>query len=414
MNLILDALFSSIALGHFVVDLLNGQRSVLLVYWTETLGLSNTALALASTLYIWAASLSQPVFGWMSDRWHRPRLIAAGGILWMAGFFTLALLLPYQSALICLLLASLGSAAFHPVGVVHATLRGKAILAGRETTAASMFFLFGQGGFFIGPIVGGILLTRFGVHGLLLLSALAIPVGINALLQLRHAPNPQAAPVDRPASTKAGRMQAGVARAAPWFIAGLAAVGALQAWAQQNIITFLPKYLSDLGQPAAVYGLFAGLFMAGSAFGNVVGGNLADRYGRQRIAVAALALSSLPLFAIAGLGWSPVLYLVVPLAGLLTGGVFSIIVVSAQRVVPVGLATASGLTLGFMFSAGALGTLLCGPIADQYGWPPLFALTAMLVVVAAVITLFLRLDRPPAASQAGTTVPEALIVERVE
>jgi MFS family permease len=284
-----------------------------------------------------------------------------------------------------------------------------------------MFFLFGQGGFFIGPIIGGILLTRFGVHGLLLLSALAIPVGINALLQLRHAPNPATPPTsakmeakEGATSTKAGRTQAGVARAAPWFIAGLAAVGAFQAWAQQNIITFLPKYLSDLGQPASVYGLFAGLFMAGSALGNVAGGNLADRYGRQRIAVGALALSSLPLFAIAGLGWSPGLYLVVPLAGLLTGGVFSIIVVSAQRVVPVGLATASGLTLGFMFSAGALGTLLCGPLADQYGWPPLFALTAMLVVVAAVITLFLRLDRPPAGSRAEAAVPEALIVERVE
>jgi MFS transporter, FSR family, fosmidomycin resistance protein len=394
MSLILDALFSSIALGHFMVDLLNGQRSVLLVYWTNSLGLNNTALALAATLYVWAASLSQPLFGWLSDRWHGPRIIAAGGILWMAAFFSLALLLPYRYAVICLLLASLGSAAFHPVGVTHATLRGKSLLAGRETTATSMFFLFGQTGFFIGPVIGGILLTHFGESGLLLLSALAIPVGINALLQLRHAPRPPARDAVYTAAPAQETQAAGLLRLArPHFIAALAAVAALQAWMQQNMITFLPKYISDLGEPASIYGLFAGLFMAGSAAGNLMGGHLADRYGKQRVVVTMFLLASLPLLAISVLGWTPLLFLLAPLAGLLTGAVFSILVVTAQRVIPAGMATASGLTLGFMFSAGALGTLLCGPLADRYGWPPLFAFTALLAVLAAVITfIFLRLD----------------------
>jgi FSR family fosmidomycin resistance protein-like MFS transporter len=416
VSLILDALFSSIALGHFAVDLLNGQRSVLLVYWTDTLGLSNSALALASTLYVWAASLSQPVFGWLTDRWHRPRLIAAGGLLWMAGFFTLALLLPYRYGLICLLLASLGSAAFHPVGVVHATLRGKSLLAGRETTAASMFFLFGQTGFFLGPVIGGILLTHYGVNGLLLLSVLAIPVGVNALWRLRGIPPPPPHPhATRPASEGAARQASALRRlASPGFIAALATVAALQAWIQQNMITFLPKYLSDLGQPAAIYGLFAGLFMGGSAAGNVLGGHLADRYGKQRVAVGSLVLACLPLFAIAGLGWTPLLYLLVPLAGLLTGAVFSILVVTAQRVVPMGLATASGLTLGFMFSAGALGTLLCGPFADKYGWPPLFALTALLALVGAVITAFLRLDARGLQPEVESETAAALAAEPIE
>lgn len=422
MSLIFDALFSSIALGHFMVDLLNGQRAVLLVYWTNSLGLNNTALALASTLYVWAASLSQPLFGWLSDRWHRPRLIAAGGILWMAAFFTLALLLPYRTALLCLLLASLGSAAFHPVGVVHATLRGKKLLAGRETTAASMFFLFGQTGFFIGPIVGGILLTRFGVTGLLLLSALAVPVGLNALWQLRHAPRPpdratQPLPPKSESLSQrgAGRQKAGILTAGTRFIVALATVAALQAWVQQNMITFLPKYLSDLGEPASVYGLFAGLFMGGSAVGNVVGGHLADRYGRQRVAVTMFLLASLPLFAIAALGWTPLLFVLAPLAGLFTGAVFSILVVTAQRVVPAGMATASGLTLGFMFSAGALGTLLCGPAADRYGWPPIFAFTALLSVLAALLTtLLLRLDLPRPAAAPGEVGAAVLIPEQIE
>ena len=122
----------------------------------------------------------------------------------------------------------------------------------------------------------------------------------------------------------------------------------------------------------------------------------------------------MPLLAISGLGWTPLLYAVVPLAGLLTGAVFSIIVVSAQRVVPAGQATASGLILGFMFSAGALGTLLCGPLADEYGWPAVFALTALLVLIAAVICAFLPLDRPAPAETAEGAPAEALLIEQIE
>ena len=63
MPLLLDTLFSSIALGHLMVDLLNGSRAVLLAYLSGPLGLTNANLALISTLYVWTASMTQPVFG---------------------------------------------------------------------------------------------------------------------------------------------------------------------------------------------------------------------------------------------------------------------------------------------------------------------------------------------------------------
>jgi len=89
-------------------------------------------------------------------------------------------------------------------------------------------------------------------------------------------------------------------------------------------------------------------------------------------------------------GWSEWLYLLVPLSGALTGAVHSIIVVLAQRVVRSGMALASGLTLGFMFSAGALGTLFSGPLADQWGFPLVFQLSAVLALTAALFTIFLK------------------------
>jgi FSR family fosmidomycin resistance protein-like MFS transporter len=78
------------------------------------------------------------------------------------------------------------------------------------------------------------------------------------------------------------------------------------------------------------------------------------------------------------------------LAGALTGAVHSIIVVLAQRMIPSGMGFASGLTLGYMFSMGALGSLLSGYLADLWGFPTLFLSTAGLVLAAALLTLVLR------------------------
>lgn len=384
MSLLLDAIFNSVAYGHFIVDALNGQRAILLTFWSQQSGMSNTTLALVTTIYIWVASLTQPVFGWLADRFGKSRLLAAGGILWLAAFYSLAFFLPMKWAIPCIILASLGSAAFHPVGTMQAALRGKTLLAGRETTSTSWFFFFGQFGYFMGPIIGGPLLQQFGPSGLLVLAAPALIIGLNAAWRLKL---PQIAPrqtvkenIGSGSGTKYGR----------WFIFALVTVAALQAWAQQNINTFLPKYLSDIGQAPAIYGLMTGLFMGGSSIGNVLGGNLADRLGRKRVASIALALAGIPLFLISLVGWSPWLYLLVPLSGALTGAVHSIIVVLAQRVVRGGMALASGLTLGFMFSAGALGTLLSGPLADRWGFPPVFQITAGLVLAASLIALALR------------------------
>jgi FSR family fosmidomycin resistance protein-like MFS transporter len=387
MTLLIDSIFSSVALGHMMVDLLNGSRPVLLAYLSKSLGLTNTSLAFISTIYVLTASITQPVFGWLNDRFG-PRWVAGGGLLWMMGFFTVAMFLPGYSGLACLVFASLGSAAFHPAGATQATLRGRSHFTGRETTAASMFFMFGQLGFFFGPIVSGPLLDVFGVKGLLIPAALLLPIGLNAGYQLRRIPRPA-----KPAAFTGEKVT--LLTVTPIFIALLTLIASLQAWAQQNMVTFVPKYLADLGQPASVYGLVAGLFMGGSALGNVVGGTLADRYGKVRVAMTALVLASIPLFVISRIGWSPWLYLLIPLSGGLTGSVHSIVVVIAQRSIRGGMGLASGLTLGIMFSAGALGTMLFGPAADSYGFPLVFQLTSGLVLLAALLLVFLQRVKQP-------------------
>jgi FSR family fosmidomycin resistance protein-like MFS transporter len=375
MSLFLDSLFTSVALGHLMVDTFNSSRPVLLTF----LGLSETEIALISTIYIWASALSQPFFGWLSDH-IGPRWLASGGVLWMTVFYSLALFLPGNAGLICLIVAALGSAAFHPVGTVQATLQGREKLKGREATAASLFFMSGQIGHFIGPILTGLILAKMGAPGLVSLSVISIPVGL-ALARQLSANKPHPHPTT---TTTTERVHWSV-----WAILALAIVATLQSWAQSNMVNFVPKYLKDMGLAATTYGNMAGLFMGGSALGNFIGGHLGDRYNKKIVVSIALLLASVPIFIMSKIGWSGWLYLLIPLSGMFTGAVHSNMVVLAQRLLPGGMALASGLALGFIFSAGALGMLLTGPMAETQGFPSVLVLSSGLVLAGAMIALAL-------------------------
>lgn len=376
MPLLFDSLFSSVAFSHLIVDVFNSSRPVLLTY----LGLTETQIALISTIYIWASALTQPFFGWISDR-VGPRWLAAGGVLWMTVFFSGAVFIPGAGGLICLIIAALGSSSFHPVGTVQATLQGRNHLAGRETTATSLFFTAGQLGHFLGPIITGLILARLGLPALVILPIVSIPIGLALAYQLRgNHPHPRPSTGDHRI-----RLQASVG-----FVVILALVATLQSWTQSNMINFVPKYIKDLGMSAVTYGNMAGLFMGGSALGNVIGGYLGDRYSKRKIAATALLLAAFPIYIMSQIGWSSWLYLLIPLSGACTGAVHSIMVVLAQRMISGGMALASGLILGFIFSSGALGLLLTGPLAENYGFPTVLVMTTGLVLLASPLAWMLK------------------------
>ncbi len=387
MSLLLDAIFSSVAFSHFTVDLLNGQRAVLLTFMAVQFGLSNTALGLATTIYTMSAALIQPFAGVAADR-YGARWVVAGGVLWMSIFFSLGLLVSGSASIILLVIASAGSGAFHPAGTMQATLVGRKRFAGRETTAASYFFAFGQMGYFFGPMLAGPLLDNFGPLGLLSMSVLAFPMGLYAARNLRGALKVQkeAAPPSIHTPPKSFSLRSSQISSWPAILAFIL-LACVQAWASQNMTTFIPKYLSDMGKSASVYGMMAAIFTGGTVIGNLLGGALADRFGARRITAVTLAMAAVPLYLIPSVGFSWQLYGLVTLAGLLVGATNSIIVVQGQRLIPGGMGLASGLVLGLTFSSGALGTFLTGRLADLWGLGPVFQQSALLVLAGSLLAI---------------------------
>src|SRR5436190_1490247 len=73
----------SLTLGHFTIDLYSGAMPVVLLYLTTTLHLSLEQVGLVSAVYSICSSISQPLFGYVADRFGG-KWLASGGLLWMS------------------------------------------------------------------------------------------------------------------------------------------------------------------------------------------------------------------------------------------------------------------------------------------------------------------------------------------
>ncbi|MCU0495055.1 MAG: MFS transporter [Chloroflexaceae bacterium] len=413
-----NRLYLGMISGHFTVDLLNGMGAVLLAVLTVPLGLSNAQIGLALTLYTFAGSLSQPLWGLLSDRLAgRMALLAALGMGWMAAFYAALALAPSWGVLLPLfLLASLGSGLFHPVGTATA---GSAVpeQAGRAT---AIFFFCGQIGLALGPVLAGLLLRSVGTVGILPLAALTLlPLGLllaqtgeprNAEPQSRRAAAFHTNDVGLPAAVSGLRSPVKKVRfssVAFWLIAAFIMLVAVRSSIQATYQAFLPKLFADRGFDPAVYGVIAGLFMGAAAFGNIITGDVADRYGMRAATVWPL-LFSVPVGLLCLLAPSlPLILLGSALAGLTVGGQHSVLVVHAQRLLPAKQGFAAGLILGFTFAIGAVGTWLVGHYADRYTLLWMMELVTWLGLPCALLALTLPGRPRPVAALASEPAPSA-------
>lgn len=398
MRLLKNPLFLSLSLSHFIVDVLNGQTGILLAVLSVPLALSNASIGLIATIYALTGSVGQPMFGWLSDRWGA-RWAAAGGVLWMAFFFSLVAVAPGFWPIVLLVIGALGSAAFHPPGTMKAAQVGHLHMTGQVATAASIFFLFGQGGLSVGPAIGGVLIDTLGRVGLLLLTALTVPIGLWTAWLLRPAP----ATTSPFTKSQTDNRDAGplVNPDRLLFILVIVLAG-LRTWSQSITTTFAPKFFQDQGVSPTVYGAIVAVFMGSSAIGGVLGAMLADRWGRGRTVTLSLALSILPFyfFPLADGAW---IYLLVGLAGFFNGAPHSVFITLAQRALPGRAAFASGLTLGLMFAFGAIGAYLGGLLGDRIGLLLVLQGSAAIAVLTTLLSVALRAEarRPVVATAAA-------------
>jgi FSR family fosmidomycin resistance protein-like MFS transporter len=381
-----NKLFVAVTVGHLVIDIFNSMGAVLVTFLSLPMALTTAQIGLAVSLYAMLAAVTQPFFGWLVDK-TGSRWMGPGSVAWTISFIAASVLLAQLSNnfllfMIPFSMAALGSGAFHPMATMHSTTA----VAGLAATATGLFFLFGQAGLAGGPALGGLVLEYAGLTGIYLLAALTIPFLIFMVRAMRHTTGRQAAALS-------GRTSATAKTKVRWGAIGLLAlVTGLRSWAFLGTAYFLPKLYQDMGWDAAAYGLITGIYWLASGFSGVMGGGLADRWGRRQVVFVTLLLGSIPLYFIPLQdGW--LAYVLVILGGGLLGASHSILVVIAQALLPGRQAFASGVTLGYLFGVGAVAAWCIGSLAEVWGLTPVLQLNMVVGISAALLSLLLPATR---------------------
>jgi FSR family fosmidomycin resistance protein-like MFS transporter len=402
MSIFRNRLFMATGLGHTLLDIFNSSGPVLVAFLSAQLGWSNTMIALAIGLYQTMGAISQPFFGWLADR-YGGRWQLGLGVTWTIGFLVLAIFAAqsgdFYLFLVPFVLASFGSAAFHPIGAKYA-----AITATRQAaTATAFFFLFGQFGLGTGPLLTGAILDRFGLIGLPVLALFAIPILLFILTTA--GPKGEVKPAV-PQSKSSPDIVRAERRVIPWGPIGILVIHTFcRSWAQNGTVSFIPKLFQDKGWDPTTYGALLSTMWVASAIAGVLAGNAADRWGRRQVVFVVMILAAAPLYFLPITDVTTSAFILALLVGGLTGAPHSITVVIAQAMLPGKQATASGLILGLIFGMGALATFAIGGLADLWTLEQAMQVGAGMSLLAGVSALALPKTRAP------EPLPEVELVE---
>ena len=376
----------AVTLAHITVDMHTGSLVVLLPLLLASFNLSYASAAVIITANNLVIAVAQPLFGVFGDRRALTWLVPAGCALAGVAMVSVLFVPSYALVLPVVMLSGLGSAAFHPEGLS----RIRAVSGRLAASGTSVFFAGGNIGFALGPILATVLTVRLGRPGVLILllpTLLALGFLWSQWRVLgRVTPKPH-----RSASAETGSRTGTVSA-----VGFLMALIVLRSTTMGGLQTFMPLYFHENGalsrEGAA---LLVTILLISGVLGTLLGGTLAERFGRKTLLLGSMAVAVVGLYAfLHGSGVLRTAALCV--SGISINSAWPVLVVMIQEAMPEQIGLASGLSLGTAYGATGLGVAALGQLADAQGLALTMNVITLLPILVLLLTLFLpeRIARP--------------------
>jgi FSR family fosmidomycin resistance protein-like MFS transporter len=350
---------SAVSFLHFYNDLHASFLPTILPEMIRRLSMTIAEAGALNSLFGATHMLVQPLAGRLADRTGRPVFALIGPILTAFGACLIPLSPTYGTAILFVLLFSVGTAAFHPQG------HGLAGLLSRPERLSFTLALFGAAGTLgaaLSPLYVLLLLGLLGTKGLplaaipslllLLLWPCLSRAGAGELRQDRNAPRRTA---------KVGRIGEILRRIGP-----LLGIATVRDATSQGFRVFLPLWIVQRGGSLNLGGTALFLFTLAGVLATVAGSRIADRVGKMRTLKAMLIPA--PLFLLSGtlIPGIPGLTLLI-IGGALLSGTSSTTTAMAQEREPGDRSLVSSLVMGLSWGTANLLTLPVGALADRFG-----------------------------------------------
>ena len=380
-------------LAHFIIEFCVSALPVFYPLLIAMMALTYQQIGVAVFVVSIAATMTQPLFGYLSDRIDR-RMFMVFSVAWVGILFGVVALLPsYWVVVLVLGLGALGSAAFHPTGAALAT-SGSRLQPG---AAAAVFSVSGSFGSALAPLLFGLAIGWLGMRASLLMIPVALLATLFLGIQYRAYGNTvYNAPTKPDKNTNALIREGSIAI----LVATIIIVGA-RSWVLGGMVTYLPEWLQNVGLSPEAAGAYLSILMISTSAGTLVGGTVSDRVGRLPVVLFSL-------LAIGPVVWmslhfsGPLQAALFGVVGFCLGLTFPITLVMGQDAWPQGVGLASSMVMGVGWLPFGIGSWVVGRIADQ---TTLTAALGTLVFVplvglaAAVFIIFFQIRKKRALAQ---------------
>lgn len=243
----------------------------------DELGMSNAAIGLITSAFMFGYFLTSPAFGWLGDRHRRKGLIAAGVAVWSLATAASGLAASFGAMFVARVFVGIGEASYASLAP---TIIDDIAPAEKKNRYLAIFYLATPVGSALGFILGGLLEHRYGWR-----NAFFVAGGPGALLALAtliiHEPERR-------------RAKAAKAAASPYPVLArhrlyVLAVGGYvaQTFALGGFVAWAPQYLTRaLGMELHEADFWLGAVAVATGFaGTGVGGYWADRMRGDRVIV---------------------------------------------------------------------------------------------------------------------------------
>ena len=192
-----------------------------------------------------------------------------------------------------------------------------------------------------------------------------------------------------------------------------AVVIALRSFVYFGFVTFIPLYFVHVLHTSKGVGSAAlTVMLAGGAIGTLVGGPLADRFGRRIVLRGSMARPAAPdrrRSCSPARCWRSCSR---PSTGAATIATFAVTIVMGQEYLPGRIGVASGVTIGLSIGLGGVGAPLLGLLADAHGLRAVFELIAVFPLIALALAQLAPARAPPTPARRARTTPRTQSTEQ--
>ena len=363
-----------LALGHLVVDIPSGALLIALPYFKNKFGLNFAQMCFLPMVFWITGSISQPIFGVLSDRKHQSIYMPLGCLISVIGFLMCIYVKNYYAVFLWIIFSGIGSSVFHPEGARCANY-----FSGKNTGKGIGLLTLGG---FVGSALGSLIMGIFLSKKINLEFIFCLPSLLLFLPLLKAAKSMSKINLQYP--------KAIIGRKIVISLLMVLMVLFLRSFIISGVLAFLPMYLiAYRGQNESFGGLILALSQLSGMIGTYLGGVFTDKFSSRKVILWTTLPSTLLIFLFLNSSLYLSCFLIILNNSLMAAAWTSLIVIS-QKLMPNKIATASALTMGLSMGMGAGATILLGKIADCYDVTTVFIFLMWLPLMAFLFSWFIK------------------------